>query len=159
MGLLRNLRFFFHNLWTYRSILWNDRDWDHAYLTRLILFKLQRMDHALEHGMAERTKPDWKSIQLCIKLLERLDESDYMSRPLRHHDAKWGKPIRTWLPIPHRLHLSKLQVDVPGATTPDLIAQEGEERRQAYKMGEVIEKRDRHNVFAIMAKYLPYWWD
>ena len=46
VNILSNIKSFFYNIkniWVYRKIVWNDRWWDHSFLTEMIVFKLQTM--------------------------------------------------------------------------------------------------------------------
>lgn len=57
---------------------WKSKDWDYAYLYDDIIFKLKRMEYAMENGMhsnRERTASEIKTARLA---LERLNKDDYM---------------------------------------------------------------------------------
>ena len=67
------------NLWDYLPLIWKDRDWDHAFLDRLLIFKLKRMEnHHRNHCHIIR---DWERIadELMVAriALERIDKDEY----------------------------------------------------------------------------------
>ena len=68
------------NLSRYFRIIWNDRDWDYAYLMELIAFKLERMERSIREDpyhfeTARRARP----LRVCRAALERLNANDFMS--------------------------------------------------------------------------------
>jgi hypothetical protein len=86
MRRLREFYYFFRydipyglkNLWDYFPLIWNDRDYDHSWLSRLMAFKLRRMQRGMKkysyHLTAEH---DARNIQICAYIMERLAE-DWM---------------------------------------------------------------------------------
>ena len=73
------------NLWKWFPIIWNDRDWDHAYIEYLLLTKLQSMYNRFSDP--HKTYVDWntkhaakalKALRICITILERRRSSFYV---------------------------------------------------------------------------------
>jgi hypothetical protein len=72
------------NLIKWFPIIWNDRDWDHAYVEDMLLFKLNNMYKRFSDPNAtyvdwetEHAKPALKALNLCIKILKRRRDNYY----------------------------------------------------------------------------------
>lgn len=80
---IRNKYIGITNLIQWLPIIWQDRDWDHAYLEELMLFKLTRMYKRFSNP--EETYVDWdgehakdlKALRICITILERRKNNFY----------------------------------------------------------------------------------
>ena len=72
------------NLIKWFPIIWNDRDWDHAYVEDILLFKLNNMykrfsdpNATYVNWEAEHAKPALKALKLCVQILERRRDNYY----------------------------------------------------------------------------------
>ena len=67
-----NVKWFFKNLFNFRHILWEYRNWDYAYVRDLQIFGLKNLVKCLEHGHEEEVSRNKKidRINELIKLLE-----------------------------------------------------------------------------------------
>lgn len=71
------------NLWRWLPLVWSDRDWDHAYITRVLRFKLQNTAAHLEkYDRFVGVEHEVKYIRLCIKLMDKIAEEEYIFRKL-----------------------------------------------------------------------------
>lgn len=71
-----NFKIFCKNLWIYKKILWNQRDWDYAYLLNLEKFKFSLMiKHFINNPYVDHDN-DIKWISICIKLIDIILEED-----------------------------------------------------------------------------------
>lgn len=87
MALRQNIRYFINsikNLIKWLPIIWKDRDWDHAYVEDILLFKLNNMYKRFSNP--DSTYVDWetdstsealKALKLCIQILERRRDNYY----------------------------------------------------------------------------------
>ncbi len=67
------------NLIIWFPIIWNDRDWDWAFLNRIMAFKLRRMSKLFkENGHHVNSEKDAKRMLICAILLERMEKDDYL---------------------------------------------------------------------------------
>jgi hypothetical protein len=102
-GLWPRLQYGIENLIAYAPIIWRDRDWDHADLTRLLEFKLRRMAaHFEKYGHHLSSERDAKQIREAAILCKRMALEDY--EPERFQLAKDYKRIDTM----HRQDLERL---------------------------------------------------
>jgi hypothetical protein len=72
------------NLIRWFPIIWKDRDWDHAYVEDILLFKLNNMYKRFSDPNAtyvnwetEHAKPALKALNICVKILERRRDNYY----------------------------------------------------------------------------------
>ena len=69
---LSNIRWFLSNLWFYRKILWNTRNFDHAYCTDIFLKSLERLRDGIKHyNNHVNYKTDLKNINKTIRMIKR----------------------------------------------------------------------------------------
>lgn len=139
---------------------WHNYDFDNHYVNELVLFKLRRLRHCFErYGHHSPDCPNYppkvKSLNLAIKLLERICEANY-HRFLDLHDKKWGE---TEFKFVSEGNHYIMETKVEKADTPELKQQEQNERMEAYKKDERMEARDLRIAYAIIGKYQKYWWD
>jgi len=80
------------NLWKYKSIVWNDRDWDDYYMMKMLHFKLSSMrDYWVDSTHYIGSEEELKTLtQLCDDLKLLLDD-DFADKYYREIDAKWGQ--------------------------------------------------------------------
>jgi len=79
------IRYFFRklsagirNLYRWFPIIWNDRDWDSAFIFRTLKFKLQNTADELERAsFFTGYEHEVARIRLCVKLIERVQEQYY----------------------------------------------------------------------------------
>jgi hypothetical protein len=68
----------FRNLWRWFPIVWNDRDWDDAFIFYALKFKLQNTADELEQAaFFVGYEHEVSRIRLCIELIERVQEEYY----------------------------------------------------------------------------------
>jgi hypothetical protein len=71
------------NVFRWIPLIWFDRDYDHAYLSRIMEYKLRRMATVFENGHHTTGKVDAKRCRVCAELLRRLEADDYMDNAER----------------------------------------------------------------------------
>src|SRR5574343_1898758 len=75
-------------------ILWKDRDWDHGFLTNIVVFKLQRIrDDIKKRDITESTKRTEKQINYALFLIDQI-QNDIPTRFAQENDIlldKWGE--------------------------------------------------------------------
>ena len=86
-SLFQSVRNFVRNIWFYRRVLWDDQPWDQIYIYELLRRKLQQMI-ALD-GIGQSWPQKQEKMHLCVLLLDRLIEEDYV---LGIPPRGWSKP-------------------------------------------------------------------
>ena len=84
--MFRKLRYSIRNLYNWFPIIWNDRDWDHAFIEYLLEHKLRRMydrfsdpNKTIVNWETERGARALKALRICIVILDRRRNGFYYS--------------------------------------------------------------------------------
>ena len=64
----RNIMHGFRNLWRWKRIIWQDEDWDHAYLLRIMEFKMANMHDFLtsDQTVGEHDRKDLDNLARAV---------------------------------------------------------------------------------------------
>lgn len=139
------------------NVFCKDVDYDAHSLYSIIEYKLKRTHKALIEGVAIHDVRDMKALKLAIKISGRLKEDTYEEVTYARLDRKWGEAKLVFKPTEHP-QLSKLHVYRKGV----LESNTKEFRMNLIKAGNDAYnrmKREEKWLYAILYKYLRYWWD
>lgn len=148
--------------WAYAKFGWKNYDFDSAYAFDLLLFKLKRIRKAcIDEGIHVVEKKERQSLDLCIKLLERILNRDYGETFRKAHDEKWGEIQMRFEPctIGNKHAGSRIITNRPNVVTEADEKQELKEHKFVWEMEEKLEQQDVRKFFAIYEKYYKLWWD
>jgi hypothetical protein len=82
--LFRDIRLGLRNLKLWFPLIWKDRQWDHYYLFKMLRMKLKLMEQFFrENAMHLGAEKDAKGMKVCVLLLDRLIEDNYLERAER----------------------------------------------------------------------------
>ena len=155
----RNIKYGTQNIIAWFYVIWNDRDWDQWFLYKIIQFKLKQMEQLQrKYGNSINSNDYADQMKLCINLLGRLIEDDYLNNALEPHEKKWGESKFTFTPLPDS-DLSTLNIEVEKAQTEKEKKQENKERMIIYNRTDELRKQDLDMLFKNMRKYCEGWWD
>lgn len=137
-----DIPWFFNNIWRFRKTLWRSRPWDWVGLYQAMLDSLVGMEEQQRvHGHSVNSEKYAKQIRVCIHLLERLIEDDYLIRDFDY--SAWdGLPIRECLRI-----------------DPTSKYSECPPYRVSFKVKAGIQKADRALLFKILERHSQSFWD
>ena len=137
------------NLVVYFSIIWRDRDWDQAFLYRLLSFKLDRMHKLLnsERAVAEHKPRHLRDLKICSLLLKRLTRDNYF-------ELAGGKKLeRAWdhesVRLENGLYHWTFRED------PEAVAF----RHQVGQKMQELEDQDLEHFCKTFHKQVRSWWD
>lgn len=75
----RNVEYFLYNIWRWRKSLWQSRPWDYSGVYLLLHDQLSYMKESIDKYSYHTYKSrDSHKIKVCLLLLERLIENDYL---------------------------------------------------------------------------------
>lgn len=77
--------------WAYACFSWLNYDFDSVCLYNLMSFKLKRIRHCLENGIAVQEKEDMLALDEAIAICDRLYAELYEDKYYERLDDKWGK--------------------------------------------------------------------
>lgn len=75
------------NLYKWRKIIWKDRDWDFCFILRLMEFKMKNTLTELEKF--EKSDRYTKYLKICISLIEKLQEEQYLNEWFEYCEIKF----------------------------------------------------------------------
>ena len=148
------------NLIIWFPIIWKDRDWDHQFLYEIIRFKLKRMaKFHRKYGISVDADKYAKQMELCVNLLNRIINDEYLSMVLKKHEEKWGESKMVFTPCEDDERLLKLDFEVEKAKTEVEKEQETKEKLKLYEHADYLKQQDLDMLFRTIRKYIEGWWD
>ena len=142
------------NLIYYFPIIWNDRHWDDFYVfvyLRRKLISMEKFYRHYAHFVGNEKEAD--KIKLCVMLLNRIVNDDYLENALVFHEKKYGEL---------NMNLKDTGV-VLFSTTKELTEEEKKMedklRTNLYKHADNQKQQDIDMLFDKMAKHIQRWWD
>ncbi len=93
----------FKKLWYWLPVIWNDYDFDYAYFWIIMQHKLKSMRNFFnsDYAFGANSKKDAEKMDLCIKVLDRIINEDYLENAHMWHDKKWGG-VEKWCNVADR---------------------------------------------------------
>lgn len=142
-------------------IIWNDRQWDQVFLYEIIRKKLTLIEEAFKSSKAysKSSKREANNIRLCILLLDRLIEDNYIENVYKFHHQKWGEPNFEWEDIPEIEGYSKLKITKLNVTTLKEEKQEQKEHMNLMFHENYLREQDLEYLFHVIKKHVRNWWD
>lgn len=147
------------NLIDWFPVIWQDRDWDHWFLYKIMHKKLERMEYLQRtYGHHVDNIKTADQIKVCKLLLARLIEDDYLMNATKYHEEKWGELELVTEEIPGTdLFSVKTKTGIPLTEKEKEIEQKL--RLDKYKHGDKMKEQDLDLLFKIMRKHIQGWWD
>jgi hypothetical protein len=69
-----------HNLYRWFPIIWKDQDWDYHHILETLKFKLSNQSkYTLNKSMHVNATKDAKMMDLCVKLISKIQDEYYLS--------------------------------------------------------------------------------
>lgn len=129
---------FFGNLWKWRKVLWEDRDWDYIFILKALEFKVRKTgEHLLEHARHTTYKRDSAQCLRVADALKRIIEDDYCKE-------EWAD------------YYKKYPINFP-------IAFKDKEEKALFwlltKKANRLRIKDEKYFFKTFEKYHKNWWD
>ena len=146
-----NILYGIQNLWKWRKIIWQDRDWDYVYIYEMLYFKLKNMEkHIKEYGRFIGSERVVHELMVCKNLCKRLMNDDYLENALIPVEKKYGNLKYHWE-----------DSDVSGFKTLvfDECKDERKARNRAYEHAGYMKRQDKRLLFDMMCKHIDGWWD
>jgi len=159
-GFFNDVKYFLYNCWVYIPILWSDRDWDETYIYQLLRFKLAKQrKYITQHGhsVAKVIKQQEKSLTICINLLDRLIEKNYVDSMYAKHEEKWGQ-LYLFTDEGTRREDAGLFCR-ENVTTDEQREQEYKEFRKIVEHEEYMIQQDLSYLTTMLRKHIRMWWD
>lgn len=146
-----------------RMIYWgwhlrHNEDWDNHYLYEIMYLKLKKMKHCFDTvGVHVPDKGD-KVLAICIQLLSRLMDDNYLSSELRQIEKIYGV-ISYDFDASSEECIRMTFANIP--TDKDNIDYKRAKKMytKACKNSDYMQQQDIDLLFKLMKKYHQHWWD
>jgi len=146
------------NLIIWFPVIWKDRDWDQFYLYIILRKKLINMEkYQRKYGISTVSEKTADEIKVCVNLLNRLINDDYMETVFRKHDEKWGEINIEF--EPYTDNLSKALMTRENVLTEKNKEDEVKEFKRLCKHEDMLRKQDVEYLFHLMNRHIQGWWD
>lgn len=77
-NLIKNIKYGVMNFWKYKSIIWNDRDWDYYFLLNLMEFKARNMSNEIRrYGDTVDSENKADELERFACLIKQLKEENF----------------------------------------------------------------------------------
>lgn len=132
-----NIKYFILNIYHHRSSLWYSRPWDYVGVYLVLRDNLKYLSDSIEeHGCSLNKDRQVKKMRVCINLLDRLIEDNYLTEKVEWKPSTGNGPL--W-----------------GKLTPKYFLPRGD----LFKRGKSLQKEHREILFILLNKNLHNWWD
>ena len=149
------------NLWTYRKIIWADRDWDWGFLITLLHYKLERMEkyHRLSKVVEDHIKMA-DEIKIAKDAAHRIMSDDYLENALKPHYEYWGESYEELLtePLTSNTYALKWVKSRPLMTNEDYELAKAD-KMEKYELSDKMLEDDINLLFTHINKNMRKWWD
>lgn len=93
MQWFRNIKYGIKNLWKWKSVIWNDRDWDYFFLLEITRFKLEQMaELQYKFGMSVNADKIGDELKRTAGLIELLSKHHFHDNQFQL-DEKYGSIV------------------------------------------------------------------
>lgn len=148
-----NVKYGLSNLWAYKGLIWQDRDWDHYFLYTMLAFKLRRMGRLMvDYGNATVSKKHGTKALIAAECARRLAEYD------RTLDDEWFDARVDGVDY----RITFVRDPITGLyTSPEITKSNKYERlfKIAVKRQEKQRQFYKDLLYKLMNKYGDRWWD
>ena len=153
-----NLKNGIRNLIIWVPIIWQDRDWDHAYLFRMLEHKFSLMEKLFrEHGHLVSADRNAHNIKICKNLCKRLHEGNYTNLY-----EKRNNPHSEWFSKKIKESFCKEPNENGFITIVNHYEPDEPDSRwilPAHKHEEYLANQDVDLLCKLIQKHVRGWWD
>ena len=140
------------NLWTFRKVVWQQRDWDYYDILRMQQFQLKRLKATLITGneVDETRLPKIENMTRCIELIQNMfDDEDMENTYMERVGYDIEKVKHDFVPVEGKDYF-KFVTDSPYTD---------DETTKFYKDAEKLEKAESKELYEIINEGSRSWWD
>lgn len=151
-NLYYTIKYGIRNLIRWFPVIWNDRDWDQAYIYELLHKKFEHMEllHR-KHSYKLYSNKTADELRTAKSLCKRLQNNNYLLNALIEYHKKYGEND-------NYLTFEKL----PNGGSKVVFTNNNEQRKMFKKAGvhrDYMEKQDIEYLFNFIKNHIQKWWD
>jgi len=148
------------NTWLWIKFIWNIRWYEYSQLYQTLKLFLQRMIQYFKNAKTQYVgiERDLEYMQLCIKLIERLESNFYEDAAYEEIEKRWGKAEFIFTPVEGHEDLKELHIKRDFIKT-----EEDQEIYDDEYSKTIIHWRNKHEkakrlLFKILEEKIERWW-
>lgn len=151
------------NMWNWRTIVWDDRDFDHSYMNIILIHKLQNMEKLFRSKNCHIA--EWErvadEIREAREILENLNNGDYEEKIMAEWHEKY--PFKGFNFVPTESEKERVEQGLPPRLY-EMLDMDGDDDKhkmfkEKYELVEEEEKRLKERLFTLLVKNSGGWWD
>lgn len=157
------------NLWSWRTVIWNDRQWDHIYLYTILRTKLEKMENFFysDNVHIEDAEKYGAQIKECREIIDNLENDVYSDEIFKEYYEKY--PVKDFFKFftPSDSEKERIEQNLPPRTY--TLEQKGMSEEEENNKHELFKKCSdeanrkneemRKRLFNLMSDNIEYWWD
>jgi hypothetical protein len=148
------------NLVIWFPTVWNDRQWDHYFIYKMLRQKLHFTEQLIRYnGHHLYHLRDADRIKLCVDLLDRLMNDAYHETAFKIHEEKWGEPKMNWIDDNRSDGCVELKITHPNVITEKDKENERKHFKRSCNHENMLREQDLDMLFAKLRKHVQSWWD
>jgi len=154
-----HIKIYCKNIIKWSPILWNDQDYDNAFIFDVLIFKIRATAKCIEKNKAHMGwKREVEKMRLCVKLLERISNEYYEMEHLTYVDTKFSVNEKRILQIEtlrddSNEYLQLYPHDLKSIPT------EGSTAYRALRLGIYRHNKAKRILFKLLDENIERWWD
>jgi len=158
--LYRNITEGIKNLIIWFPVIWNDRQWDHYFIYKILHKKLDLAEHFFRYnGNHLNAEDDADKIKVCVILLDRLLKDEYDTRAFKDFYKKWGEIELTFTDSENYPDMYECHTKAKNVKTKDDEIQERKDFKSAKEKENYSRQNDINYLFEMMKRHIEGWWD
>lgn len=159
MRIYNYIRYGIKNIFRWFSTIWSDRNWDSYFLYKILRKKLSLMeDNFRKYGYGINSERNADKIHICVLLLDRLINDNYIDLTYKNFYKKYGEPEFKFEKIDNGEY-SRLVDRTDEILTKKELERKNKEFRRLTKHEGMLKKQDIDYLFKLMRKHIEGWWD
>lgn len=151
------------NVFRWLPTIWNDKDFNHRYITEILIKKLEFTRDFYLSDKAHIRDPDTtaKEIQEAIDRLHMTrDDWEFYEEPFYDElEKKWGKSTIIFEPTNDGYGSSYLNIEHENVKTSDNEEQYSKEFDEGYRQTRREYMNDKKEAYLFIAENIDGWWD
>ena len=146
------------NLYLWRKVIWQDRNWDHRYFYEILKHKLTLMEeHIRTKDRHTESQLEAQKIRTCLDMLDRIIKDEYLEACLVEHKKKWGGADYSFVPVGGGC--SRMVTTYPNANTKEEKELAREEFGKASIDSFALKEKEIRTLFELIGNNIEGWWD
>jgi hypothetical protein len=146
------------NLYLWRKVIWQDRNWDHSYIYKILRHKLALTEECIRTNDRHMdAQIEAQKIRICLDMLDRIIKDEYLEACSVEHKKKWGEADYNFVPV--ESGCSRMNVTYSNANTKEENELARKEFGKAAIDSLLLKEKEIRTLFKLIGNNIEGWWD